>query len=54
VEGEEEKRRFITHYFSSLFRSNGVLDSQQVTQVVERKVTAAMNDHCRSGIWSRH
>jgi hypothetical protein len=40
---EEEKRTFITNYFYTLFRSNGVVDTQQLTQAVECKVTSEMN-----------
>jgi hypothetical protein len=43
VEREEEKRRFITNYFVNLIRSSMVADSRQLTQAVERKVTAVMN-----------
>jgi hypothetical protein len=43
VEGEEEKRRFISNYFYTRFRSNGPADCQQLLQAVERRVTSEMN-----------
>jgi hypothetical protein len=45
VEEEEEKRRFISDYLISLFRSNGLADCRQLLQAVERKVTNEMNDN---------
>ena len=43
VEEEEEKKEFISNYFSDLFRSNNCTNSDQLTQAVERKVTPDMN-----------
>jgi len=39
-----EKRSFITNYFMSLFRTNGLYDSHELTDVVQRKITEEMNN----------
>ena len=44
VEEEEEKRRFITNYFRDLFRSGGVVDSHELTDIVPSRVTDEMNN----------
>jgi len=48
VEGEEEKKAFITNHFMQLFTA-GIADveaqKQQVLEAVEPRVTDAMNDH---------
>jgi len=44
VEEEVEKRSFITNYFMSLFRTNGLYDSHELTDVVQRKITEEMNN----------
>jgi hypothetical protein len=44
VEEEEEKRRFITNYFRDLFRSGGVVDSHELTDIVPSQVTEEMNN----------
>lgn len=44
MEDEEEKRRFITNYFSSLFRADAEVNSGHLLQSVVRKVTVEMNE----------
>jgi len=44
VEEEEEKKAFIANYFLNLFRSDVQGDSQQILDIVERKVTSTMNE----------
>jgi hypothetical protein len=44
LEGEGEKQVFISNYFYMLFRSNGAHNSQQLLNVVESRVSPAMNN----------
>lgn len=44
MEEEREKRRFITDYFSNLFRSASNHDSDRLLSCVDRRVTNEMNE----------
>jgi hypothetical protein len=44
LENEGEKQDFISNYFSMLFRSNGGHNSQQLLNVVDKRVSRSMND----------
>ena len=44
VEGEEEKKCFISNYFVQLFRSQGSHDTERLLSKVNMKVTEAMNE----------
>ena len=48
VEGEEEKKMFISNYFVQLFRSSEAVSGGQLRHLldaVQPSVTAAMNEH---------
>ena len=40
----EETRRFLTNQFANLFRAGNYVDSSQLMQAVDQKVTSEMNE----------